>query len=190
MGVTRFLPAVCFVLLLAGCQSDPGFPEDQDIDGPFQITTEWQTIRFEQPLEINAEAIQSLNIVVDSERYDSNFDYENEDRSNVFNLRRKKDGVVVKPKAVLIGDGGQEVSLHPTGSTALYSGGVTVGMSTFDKHYSPIPPFPEEIKVFESVRIRSNVPFTAEQLRWWVSSHADHHRCGNRRCTWWDNLFN
>lgn len=188
MGVTRFLPAVCFVLLLAGCQSDPGFPEDQTIDGPFHIDSEWHVIQLDAPLKVNREGLQRLHLVVDRDLYDPNNNFD-DDLPDLFNLRRS-DGVLVKPEVVLIGDEGQEVSLRARANTYLYSGGVTVGLSTYKDHYSQAPPFPESIRFFRAIRIRSNEPLVAEQLQWRVDRHPDHHRCGNRRCTWWDNLFN
>lgn len=188
MDTVKMLAAGFSLLLLAGCQGDPGFPEDQRIDGPFEIGLEWQTITFADPLEINEEGFQRLHIVVDSELFASNFDYENEDRSNLFNLRRN-DGVLVKPEVVLIGDNDQKVRLVPTGTTSLYTGGLTVGLSMFKDYVSPAPPFPKGIQHFEAVQLRSNEPFPAEYLQWWVERHPDHHRCGNRRCTWWDNLL-
>lgn len=174
--------------LLAGCGNGYDFPEDRRIDGPFQITTDWQTIRFDRPLRINREGLQALHIVVDQELYDPNNIYDLEDKANHFNLRRT-DGVLVRPEVVLIGDNGQELTVFPISNMGLYSGGLTIGFSTYIDHHTPSPPFPEGIKSFQAVRVRSNEPFEALYLRWRMNYHPDHHRCGNRRCRWWEKLL-
>ena len=188
MDVTRTLATGFCLLLLAGCQADRSFPEDQYLDGPIEIGPEWQTITFEAPMEVNREAVQQLEIVVDTNRFDSNFDYEDEDRYKMFHLRRN-DGVVIKPEAILIGDKGQEIPLVATSTTELYSGGVTAGLRMFIDWTKTIPPFPEGIRRFTAVQLRTNETIPVEQLRWWVVYHPDYHRCGRQRCLWWENLL-
>ena len=188
MSVIRALVIGFCLSLLAGCQVDRSFPEDQRLDGPISIGPEWQTITFKAPLKVNREAVQQIEIVVDSNLFKSNFAYEDEDRYKMFHLRRN-DGVVIKPEAILIGDNGQKIPLVPDSTTALYSGGVTAGLSMFEGWDSPPPPFPEEIQHFTAVQLRTNETIPVEQLRWWVTYHPDYHRCGRQRCMWWDNLL-
>ncbi|MCC5811252.1 MAG: hypothetical protein JJU06_12855 [Ectothiorhodospiraceae bacterium] len=174
--------------LLVGCDAGVGFPEDQRLEGPFEITNEWQEIEFDAPLRINREGSQGFHFEVDETRYRPNSHFDLEDRPNQANLRRT-DGVLVKPEVILIGDNGERVELQAVSNIHLYAGGLTVGFRTYVDHSSPSPPFPDGITAFRAVKVRSNEPFTAEYLRWRVDNHPDHHRCGGRRCTWLDKLF-
>jgi len=105
---------------ISGCGSH-GFPEDRRISGPFQITTDWQTIRFDPPLRINREGLQVLHFVVDQELYDPNSMYDIEDTANHFSLRRTDD-VLARPEVVLIGDNGEDVTVFPMSNIGLFSG--------------------------------------------------------------------
>ena len=172
---------------ISGCGSH-GFPEDRRIGGPFQITTDWQTIRFDPPLRINREGLQVLHFVVDQELYDPNNMYDIEDTTNHFSLRRTDD-VLVRPEVVLIGDNNQEVVVSPISNIRLFSGGLTIGFSTYIDHFTPSPPFPEGISTFQAMRVRSNEPFEAQYLYWRMNYHPDYHRCGGRRCRWWEKLL-
>jgi len=182
----RLWPLVA-LLLLANCTGEPGFPEDQRIEGPFQITTEWQTIHFDRPLVINREGFQGLHFAVDSNLYDANSNYDLEDMPNQANLHRT-DGVVVKPEVVLIGDNGEEVRVQARSNIFLYAGGMTVGFGPHIDNFTPPPHYPESIHAFRAVRVRGNHPFVANHLQWLMDSHPDHHRCGGRRCTWWEKF--
>ncbi|MBI3897374.1 MAG: hypothetical protein HY308_03650 [Gammaproteobacteria bacterium] len=190
----RFAFFTVILLLSLGCQPrdnrypEDQFPEDQHVVGPFNITSEWQTITFSKPLAINREGSQSFNFVVDRDRYVPNSEYQIEDIPNQANLRRR-DGVLVKPEVVLIGDNGQEVLVTAVSNTWLNVGGLTIGFSMLINPDTPSPPFPEAISAFRAVRVRSNEPFTANYLWWWVDGHPDYPRCGYRRCAWWQRIF-
>ncbi|MCH8504962.1 MAG: hypothetical protein LAT50_11640 [Ectothiorhodospiraceae bacterium] len=179
---------VAALFALSGCDTGAGFPEDQRMEGPFEITGEWQRIEFDRPLRINREGSQGFHFEVDETRYRPNRHFDVEDRPNQANLRRN-DGVLVKPEVVLIGDNGERVELRAVMNIHLYAGGLTVGFAMYEDHFSPSPPFPDRITAFRAVEVRSNEPFTAEYFRWRMDNHPDHHRCGGRRCTWLDKLF-
>ncbi len=63
--------ALWFSLLIAtGCSADlPQAPTNQIIKGPFTITTEWQTIKFDQPLK-TLPHIQRLETLLDMDNYE------------------------------------------------------------------------------------------------------------------------
>ena len=159
------------------------FPEDQVIKKELQVTTQWQTVTFEKPLLINRRGTMNLHLVVDQAPYISTTDddprnldcSDAEYQLNAFSLRRRSDWALVRPEAVLMGDNGVEVKVRPDGH--LYP--------SFDKHVMTValgyvkdinafvPPFPEGIKTFTSMRIRSTTPFLVRYLWWSVDHHPD-----------------
>jgi len=126
---------VAMTLLVVACGGDVNFPEDQRVEGPFEITTDWQTVKFDVPLAVNREGLQRLHLVVDDERYTSNSEHDLSDLPNQANVRRE-DGVLIKPEVVLVGANGEEVPLRARANTSLYEGGLTIGFSTYDGHRS------------------------------------------------------
>ena len=188
MTVNNTVVASLLVLLLAGCQGSTEFPEDQRIEGPFEIGPEWQTVTFEKPLELNKEGDQQLHIVVDENLFTSNSDHEAVTRETYFYLRNSA-GVLIEVDMVAVGDNNELVPLTPSSTVALYTGGLTIGFGMFEDESSPPPPFPADIEYLKAVHIRSEVPFSAEYLRWSVDHHPDYHRCGYRRCPWWVDLL-
>ena len=50
------------------------FPEEQVIKKELQVTTQWQTITFEKPLQINRRGTMGLHLVVDQAPYISTMD--------------------------------------------------------------------------------------------------------------------
>lgn len=175
-------------LLLAGCVDPHTWPEDQDdiVNGPLEVRTHWQAFTLEQPLQINDEGRQRLHLVLDGEQYESNDLHDPKDYVNQFNPRRV-DGVLIEPDIILVGDNGNEVRVHGTGSLGVRTGRLILAFGThhgdFEDFLSRPPAIPDDIEHFEALRIRSNEPFTIEALHWSVDRHPDLHRCG-RRCTW------
>jgi len=159
------------------------FPEDQVIKKEVQVTPQWQTIAFEKPLQINRQGIMGLHLVVDQEPYISTMDTHplnpecntQECAINAFCLRRLSNGAVVRPEAFLIGDNGVEVSVRPTGHLYPYCDKhvMTMALTTFKDTNSPIPDFPESIKTFTALRIRSTEPFVVRYLWWKVDVHPE-----------------
>ena len=186
------LPAyvVLLGLPLVGCRDPHTWPEDQDnlVDGPLDVTAEWQTVTFDDPLQITEEGRQRLHLALDGERFEPNHEYDPEDYPNQFNPRRD-DGVLIQPDIFLVGDNGDEVRIYGTGQRLGDFGRRILAFGTHDGNFedavSPLPEIPDDIKEIEALRIRSNEPFTIEALHWSVDDHPDIHRCG-RRCTWLD----
>ena len=50
------------------------FPEEQVIKKELQVTTQWQTVTFEKPLQINRRGSMGLHLVVDQAPYISTMD--------------------------------------------------------------------------------------------------------------------
>ena len=99
------------------------FPEEQVIKKEFKVTNQWQTITFEKPLKVNRKGLMGLHLAVDQEPFISTTDDDPrnldcskaEYQKNAFSLRRRSDGVLIRPEAVLIGDNGIEVKIRPVG---------------------------------------------------------------------------
>lgn len=163
LGLT--LLGLTLQLLGCGAGTPPGFPEDQLIHRRLEIGTAWQTIEFSRPLLLNRKGLQHLHLVVDHTLYLPNSHYNIKDLPNQSNLRRN-DGVLVKPEIILIGDNNEEFAPFAVSNTHLYAGGLTIGFGTYDGHYAPAPPWPEGIRAFKAMRIRSNEPFTVHYLEW------------------------
>ncbi len=159
------------------------FVEEQVIKKEFHVTTRWQTITFEKPLQINRQGLMGLHLVVDQEPYISTIDKDPrnldcsdaEYQKNAFSLRRRSDGVLVRPEAVLVGDNGIEVTVRPDGHLYPYFDKhvMTMALRTFKDVDSPSPPFPEGIQFFTAMRIRSTEPFLVRYLLWLVDEHPE-----------------
>jgi hypothetical protein len=159
------------------------FPEDQVIKKEVRVTTRWQTITFEKPLQINRQGLMGLHLAVDQEPYISTTDNDPrnldcsdaEYQKNAFSLRRRSDWVLVRPEAVLVGDNGVEVKVRPTGHLYPYFDKhvMTIALRTFKDMDSPPPDFPESIQTFTVLRIRSTAPFVIRYLWWKVDQHPE-----------------
>jgi hypothetical protein len=157
------------------------YPEDQVIIKEFEVTTQWQTITFEKPLRINRHGLMGLHLAVDQAPYISTTDddprnldcSDAEYQKNAFSLRRRSDGVLVRPEAILIGDNGVEVKVRPTGHLYPYSDKsiMTMALRRFKDINSPPPPFPKGIKAITAMRIRSTEPFLVRYLYWNVDRY-------------------
>jgi hypothetical protein len=158
------------------------FSEDQIIKKKVQVTTQWQTIAFEKPLKINREGVMGLHLPVIRHPYISTmWDHPLNPECNLpecaigaFCLRRLSDGELVRPEAVLVGDNGEEVRVRPVGHLHPFfdKNIITVVLGTFALNDYP-PPFPEGIKAFTAMRIRSTEPFVAQYLWWKVDQHPE-----------------
>jgi hypothetical protein len=157
------------------------FPQDQLIKKEILVTTQWQTIKFEKPLQINRRGTMGLHLVVDQAPYISTMDdsplnpecNRPECAIDAYCLRRLSDGALVRPEVLLVGDNGEKVKVRPTGHLYPFFDKhvMTVILRTFKDINSPSPPFPAGIKAITSMRIRSTTPFLVRYL-WWT---VDHH---------------
>jgi hypothetical protein len=159
------------------------FPQDQVIKKELRVTTQWQTVTFEKPLRINRRGTMGLHLVVDQAPYISTMDdsplnpecNKPECYKNAYSLRRLSDGALIRPEAVIVGDNGVEVTIRPEGHLYPYFDKhvMTVILATFKDVNSPSPPFPDGIKTFTSMRIRSTTPFLVRYLWWKVDNHPE-----------------
>jgi hypothetical protein len=157
------------------------FSEDQIIRKAFDVTTQWQTLTFDPPLQINRKGLMGLHLAVDKNLYIStmvNHPLNPECKKpgcaiNAFCLRRLSDGVLIRPEAVLIGDNGAEIKIRPAGHLYPYfdKGVITIALRAFNDASSPPPPFPKGIKAIRAVRIRSTAPFRVSYLYWNVDRY-------------------
>jgi hypothetical protein len=159
------------------------FPQEQVIKKELQVTTQWQTVTFAKPLQINRRGTMGLHLVVDQAPYISTMDNHplNPECNkpgcykDAYSLRRLSDGALVRPEVMLVGDNGIKVKVRPEGN--LYPSFdkhvMTVILGTFKDVNSPSPPFPESIKSFTAMRIRSNTPFLVRYLWWSVDHHPE-----------------
>jgi hypothetical protein len=162
-------------------QSALEYPQDQVVKKEFEITTQWQTITFEKPLQINRHGLMGLHLAVDQAPYISTTDddprnldcSDAEYQKNAFSLRRRSDGVLVRPEAILVGDNGVEVKVRPDGHLYPYSDKsiMTMALRTFKDVNSPSPPFPKGIKSITAMRIRSTAPFLVRYIYWNVDRY-------------------
>ncbi len=164
-------------------QSSLQFPEEQVIKKEIQVTTQWQTITFDQPLKINRQGLMGLHLVVDKAPYISTMATHPlnpecntpECFIDAFCLRRLSDGVLVRPEAVLVGDDGTDVNVQATGHLYPYWDPhvMTVDLRMFKDVNSFPPDFPEGIQAFTALRIRATEPFVVRYLYWNVDRHPE-----------------
>jgi hypothetical protein len=157
------------------------YAEDQIIKKEFDVTTQWQTITFEKPLQINRKGLMGLHLAVDRQPYISTMQdhplnpdcNKPECAANAFCLRRKKDGVLIRPETILIGDNGVEVKVRPAAHLYPYFDRniITMALRAFKSVNSNPPPFPKGIKAFNAMRIRSTEPFRVRYLYWNVDRY-------------------
>lgn len=160
------------------------FPEDQVIKKPLQATTQWQTVTFEKPLQINLQGTMCLQLAVDVASYISPLDDHPlnskcntlECFQNSSGLRRLSDGALVRIEAVLIGDYGEQIRVQPVAYLYPYFDlsvmTVILGYAK-DVNFRALP-FPDGIRTITAMRIRSTEPFLVRYLWWGVLyEHSD-----------------
>lgn len=157
------------------------FTQNQVIKKELRVTTRWQTVTFEKPLQINHRGLMGLHLVVDQAPYISTLDdhplnpecNKPECAINAACLRRLSDGALVRPEAVLVGDNGVEVMIRSGGhlypSFDLHV--MTMALRYFKDVNAFAPPFPAGVKTFTAMRIRSTTPFLVRYLWWKVDTY-------------------
>jgi hypothetical protein len=151
-------------------------PDGRIIQKALDVTTQWQKITFEKPLQIRQKSPMSLHLAVDNALYISTMiDHpvnpecnKAECAAEAFCLRRLSDSVLIRPEVTLIADNGVEVKLRPAGNLYPFFDRhvVTVAMRAFN-HTNVFPPtLPKGIKTFKAMRIRSTEPFKVRYLYW------------------------
>ena len=157
------------------------YTEDAIIQKEFEVTTQWQTITFEKPLQINRKGLMGLHLAVDKRLYISTM-FEQPQKAvcsksgcatNAFCLRRLSDGKLIRPEAILIGNNGIVVKVMPAGN--LYpnfdKNVITIALRKLKDNCAPPQPFPKSIKAFKAIRIRSTESFHVRYLFWNVDRY-------------------
>ncbi len=152
--------------LTASCSAQREAPEDQIIEGPFSITTEWQEFTLKKPLKTNPH-VQKLKILLDENSYINDEDIDIGIISGGYkNLLNSKP---LQPEVIFVDKSGKEFKTvyKSMGSSFISLGNYKfVGFGTNSKsgkfYY---PPNTE----FTAIKIKANIPFIAEHF-WWSAS--------------------
>lgn len=156
------------------------FPEEQVIKKELEVTTQWQTITFKKPLRINRKGLMGLHLAVDKRLYiPSIVDHPLNPKcnkpkcaANAFCLRRLSDGVLIRPDVVLIADNGVEIVVKSAGHLYPFFDRNVITMALRASNGAKSSPrFPEGIRTFNALRIRSTEPFVVRYLYWIVDRY-------------------
>ncbi|WP_143421447.1 hypothetical protein [Halovibrio salipaludis] len=174
-------------LLVSACS----FPEDEKISGPWDVSDEEQRVRFNTPLQVADEGLQTLYLVVDGKRYEETTqsvdEFVNAPPDVAFSLRRKDDHKVLHPHVVVGDKNGNTLKLIPTVvmNPTEDPSSIAVGFSEKIGPRADRPPLQEIMNEIHWIEIRSNHPVTVEALVWKVSRHPDLHHCMGACPTRW-----
>ncbi|AJQ96049.1 hypothetical protein [Gynuella sunshinyii] len=168
--VFKFVILLVYALWVTACSASSGSPVDQLINGPFNITDEWQTIHLDKPLE-TIPNVQFLDVLIDMDGYEykhvegtSNDPY----RLMLDSFHKVSDSKLMDIEIILVTASGKEfhTTYKSNGSTELHG-----------KHYNHLGfgtnpnlgkfIYPKGIKIV-ALKIRSNMPIVAEYL-WWYA---------------------
>ncbi|MGH1487168.1 MAG: hypothetical protein ACRBCI_13220 [Cellvibrionaceae bacterium] len=155
------------LILSLGCsaQTVPKDPNNQLIEGPFNLSAEWQVIRLDKPLKTSPH-IQTLDVLLDIDQYEFIEGIPlSEYRVSDFGYKRIVDSIIIKPEVILIDKKNREyrVTFDVTGTHFNKLGDYFLlgyGTSSKDKYY-----FPKDAE-FIAVKIRANVDVKIEHLNW------------------------
>ncbi|MGH1487385.1 MAG: hypothetical protein ACRBCI_14315 [Cellvibrionaceae bacterium] len=154
-------------MFVSACSAQDAAPTDQLIEGPFNITTEWQTIPLEKPLK-TLPHVQTLEVLLDVEQYEfietTEVGSENSIMSGRF--KRLQDNMITHPDIILVTDTGSEFQpVHRSIGLAYTKKGDlrSLGFGTNPdkgKFY-----YPHDVK-FVALKVKSNVSMTINHFRW------------------------
>lgn len=149
---------------------------NQRIDKSVDVDSEWKTIVFDDPLDLDHDVVQLLHIGLDPALYEDDLVYTSRKNAasglkarlpQVMNFRRLSDGQLIVPQIELIGDDGRAVSLRPVMSQSWPNGELSIGYYVRRTGESVnIPGYPQDLREFKAVRIRSHEPFRVLFLQW------------------------
>ena len=152
------------VLLVISCSAQTTAPTDQLLKGPFEFTTEWQTIELTKPLD-TLPHIQLLEILLNVEEYEY---YKNvpvsENRIISGSFVKLNGETAIKPEVMLVEKSGIEyITTYQSIGTAFTAQGNyrALGYGASASAFY----FPRDAK-FIKIKIRSNIAFQAEYLSW------------------------
>lgn len=165
------------------CQADSysKAPTDQIIEGPFAVTTEWQTIKINPPLR-TLPYVQELNLLIDHSLYTLAPDVPVTEYANTGTGFYLKDtDTVVTPQVIFINQHDKEfqVTFTSAGSYTTNAGAYKAmgfGLNTDTGKYY----FDKDTEI-SAIKIKANVKMRVEHLQW-ISVH--HYMNPNRR---WDD---
>ncbi|VAW45177.1 hypothetical protein MNBD_GAMMA04-2223 [hydrothermal vent metagenome] len=155
------------VAATACCVAYPTSSHDQVIEGPYHLTTEWQTIKLDKPF-ITTPHIQVVEFLFPVKDYEFVEVDEPKSRYLLSNTRLKRltDNQITKPEVILVNQHGQEFQ-------AFYksSGGAENEFGFFkmlgfgnnpDEGYFF---YPKGIE-FVALKVRANVPMEVPYIKW------------------------
>lgn len=170
-------PVTLFSLLLLitiSCSAQDRSPTDQVIRGPVDITTEWQTITFDKPLQ-SAPYIQYLELLSCHNEYDFVEVGPPDEKKYILmsdRFRRVSDQQIVEPE-VIVNDGKHDYRLFYSVTGYDYAGPAKgckyVGYSLRGEGVMELT-LPKDVK-FVSIKIRANVPMSIDHLYWLASGY-------------------
>lgn len=167
--ITPFILSLCITV---SCSAQDSSPADQLVKGPIEITTEWQTIVFDKPLQASPH-VQAIRLLSCNNQYSfvaTSVDEQGLSRSDRF--KRLADQQVVEPE-IIANDGKNEYRLSASITGYDYAGPTNgckfVGYSL--KGDEPMKLALPEGTQFVSIKIRANVPMSVDHLYWVASGY-------------------
>jgi hypothetical protein len=146
------------------------------IDRPFTVSAQWQTIVFDDPFRIDREARQYVHLGIDRKLYDDDLGYTMSKnlKSDVqqklprfIDIRRRSDEKLIVPDIELLAEDGTAVKVRARESLSWYNGDYSIGYGTYAEWYWEKPPnYPDHLREFTSMRIRSDDPFDVQFIVW------------------------
>jgi len=160
-------------ILVSGCsaQNVPQAPTDQLIKGAFDITTEWQTIVLDKPLETLPHSQQFEVLLNVDQHMPSNDSGINEFDIISGSFKRIADDVILNPSVILVDDQGHEFR-----ATVISVGFRKTKLGTYHFLGYGINPkkgkfyFPKEAK-FVAVKVKANTAMKVEHFYWVASQY-------------------
>lgn len=111
------LGLLCVATVTLACCQQTTAPTDQMIQGPFKLTTEWQTFALDKPLMVIPH-IQKAQLLLPEDNYEYVTIYDSESRYVSFGkdrLKRLADHHIIKPEVILVTRQGQEFRTNHNG---------------------------------------------------------------------------
>jgi hypothetical protein len=155
------------VLSLISACSQHGAPTNRLIKGPFEITTEWQTIELDRPLEVLPN-IHNVDVLFEPDEciYDDDIPTGGQ-RIIQGGFRRRADGLVIDPEVILVEQSGREFhAFYYSNGSAFTDEGTYLGLGFGANIEQGKFFYPKGTKIV-AIRVRANTTITVAHF-WWV----------------------
>lgn len=164
----RILTITLFAFIVtSACSAQQKAPTDQLINGPFDISTKWQTIRFLKPLEATPQ-VQYLQLLFCNQQMEFINLRPDEVRTpeNSGDFKRTVDNKIFEPE-VIVHNGKKEYILSQTSSGSYYAGKAAgclfIGYSLEGEGMEAFLP---EGTQFFFAKVKANISITADHIYW------------------------